>query len=141
MASHEPLQAHRKVKLSSDRKFGIVFSIVFAIFGIWPFVFHHQPIRWWLLALAAVFLILAAIAPQSLNILNKAWFKLGQLLNLITGPIIMGLMFFAGVVPVGWILRKQGKDLLGLKHDPEAETYWIKREPPGPASGTLTKQF
>jgi hypothetical protein len=71
--------------------------------------------------------------------LNRAWFKLGLLLNKIVSPIVMGFLFFGVVTPFAWFLR--GKDLLSLKLKPEAETYWIDREPPGPARGSLTKQF
>ncbi len=53
----------------------------------------------------------------------------------------MGLLFYGAVVPVGWILRKQNKDILALKAEPDTATYWTTRTPPGPGSGTLGKQF
>jgi hypothetical protein len=66
---------------------------------------------------------------------------LGLILNSYVSPIIMGALFFGAVVLVGWYLRNMGKDLLSLKRDPDAKTYWIARDPPGPAPGSLTKQF
>jgi hypothetical protein len=79
--------------------------------------------------------------PRSLAPLNRAWFRLGLVLNRIVSPIVMGGLFFCALVPIGWYLRKSGKDLLSLKLDRNATTYWIERNPPGPAPNSLTKQF
>ena len=67
--------------------------------------------------------------------MNRAWFKLGLALNIIVSPLLMAVLFFGAVVPLGWFLRKKGEDLLSLRLAPEAETYWIERQPPGPAPG------
>ena len=91
--------------------------------------------------IAAGVLAAALFVPHWLAPLNRAWFKLGLALNRIAGPVVMGGLFFGAVVPIGWYLRMKGKDPLRLKLSPEAATYWIEREPPGPAQGTLTKQF
>ncbi|MEI9915376.1 MAG: hypothetical protein WDN29_05670 [Methylovirgula sp.] len=73
--------------------------------------------------------------------LNRAWFKLGLALNVIVSPIVMGVLFYGAVAPVGWFLRKQGEDILSLKSAPDAATYWTTRTPPSPSSGSLGKQF
>jgi hypothetical protein len=140
MQTHETVSSFRKVASGSNRKFGIVFGLLFGIFSAWP-LFHHNSPRWWLLLIAAGFLASALLVPHWLAPLNRAWFKLGIALNKIVSPLVMGGLFFGAVVPIGWYLRKKGKDLLHLKLSPEAATYWIEREPPGPAQGTLTKQF
>ncbi|MBO0734362.1 MAG: hypothetical protein J2P49_08635, partial [Methylocapsa sp.] len=97
--------------------------------------------RWGLLAAAGFFFAAALLFPRSLGLLNRAWFRFGLFLNRIVSPIIMGGLFFGAVVPVGWYLRKSGKDLLRLKPDTDAATYWIERNPSGPPPGSLTKQF
>lgn len=86
-------------------------------------------------------LFVALFLPHFLTPLNRAWFRLGLALNKIVNPIIMGVLFFGAVVPLGWYLRKKGEDLLRLKMRPDAATYWIDRQPPGPGRGTLTKQY
>ena len=58
-------------------------------------------------------------------------------LNTIVNPVVMGILFFGAVTPLGWYMRKKGKDLLSLKMRPDAATYWIERQPPGPLRGTL----
>jgi hypothetical protein len=138
MKTHETVASYRKVHLGSDRKFGLTFAVIFAVFGAVP-VFRHESPRWALLAISAAFFAAAVLRPGWLTPLNRAWFKLGLLLNKIVSPIVMGFLFFGVVTPFAWFLR--GKDLLSLKLKPEAETYWIDREPPGPARGSLTKQF
>jgi hypothetical protein len=138
--THETVSSFRRVDAGSDRKFGAIFGLVFGILGLWPF-FHHRSPHWWLIVLAGLFLAAALIFPRSLSPLNRGWFRLGLILNRIVSPVVMGALFFGAVVPVGWYLRKRGKDLLSLKFGRHAATYWIERNPPGPAPGSLTKQF
>lgn len=141
MQTHETVLSFRKIPIGSNRKFGVTFGVIFAVFGIWPLFHHASSPRWPLIALSAAFLAVALLRPDWLTPLNRAWFKLGFALNKVANPIVMGILFFGAVAPLGWFLRKRGEDLLRLELKPEAETYWIERQPPGPAQGTLTKQF
>ncbi len=138
--THETITSFRKVEASSDRKFGLTIGALLVAASLSPLLHHHAP-RWWLLAIAALFLIAGAVFPAALTPVNRAWFKLGLALNTIVSPIVMGLLFYGAVVPVGWFLRKQGEDILALKSAPDATTYWTTRTPPSPSSGTLSKQF
>jgi hypothetical protein len=140
MQTHENVSSFRRVVLGSNRKFGLTFGVIFALIGLWPLFHHHSP-RWGFLAAAAIMAVIAVTQPERLTPLNNAWFKLGMLLNRIVNPIIMGLMFFAAVTPLGWFMRKKGNDLLNLKMKPEARTYWSPREAPAPGQGAMTKQF
>jgi hypothetical protein len=140
MSSHEPLQSHRAVVSSSNRTFGLVFGAVFAIVGVWPLLRHGEAPRLWALAPAAAFLALAVLAPERLALLNRLWFKLGLALHSVVSPLIMGLLFYGAVTPMALTLRLMGKDLLRLRRGGEA-SYWIEREPKGPAAGSLKNQF
>lgn len=140
MQTHETVSSFRRVEIGSDRKFGLAFGGFFCLVAFWPLV-HHHALRWWALPIAAALLLLAFFAPQWLAPLNRAWFKLGLALNKIVSPVLMGVLFFGAVVPLAWLLRRKGEDLLSLRRAPEAETYWIARDPPGPAPGSMTKQF
>jgi hypothetical protein len=117
-----------------------VFAVVFVIIGLWPFLFGGM-VRWWSLAIATIFVVLAAIRPGLLAPLNRLWTKLGLLLNSIVSPIVMGLLFYLVITPFALFIRLTGKDLLHLRRDPEAASYWIQREPPGPAPETIKNQF
>src|SRR5262249_7371505 len=125
---------------SSDRSFGFVFAVVCALTGCWP-VLHWQPPRWWALALAGAFGLIALIRPQILHPFNRLWLALGRLLHKVVSPVVMGLVFFAAVTPTGWLMRLLGKDVLSLRRRPDLKTYWIKREPPRPGHETMKDQF
>jgi hypothetical protein len=140
MQTHETVASFRPVEIGSNRKFGVVFAGFFFLVAVFPLIHHHAP-RWWALPVAVVFLALAFAAPRWLAPINRAWFQLGLALNKVVSPIVMALLFFGAIVPVGLFLRRKNEDLLSLKWAPEADSYWIPREPPGPASGSMTKQF
>ena len=121
--------AHTEVKVGSERSFGIVFAVVFAIIAFWPLVFHGNPVRLWALAIAAIFLVLAFVAPHVMKPLNILWFKFGMLLSKIISPIAMGIIFFVTVTPIGLIRRMKDSDPLNQNFDADADSYWITREP------------
>ena len=79
--------------------------------------------------------------PRVLAPLNIIWFRLGLLLHHVVNPVIMAVVYYGAVVPMGLLLKARGKDLLRLKRDPDATTYWIVRDPPGPAPGSMKQQF
>ena len=139
-STHEN-QAHTDgVRPGSERAFGLVFSAVFAIIALFPLI-EGSPIRIWSVWSAAGFLVVALAIPNVLKPLNIIWFKFGLILHKIVNPVIMGLLFFLTITPTGLIMRALGKDPLRLKKDPDAETYWISRTPPGPEPKTMKNQF
>jgi hypothetical protein len=141
MSSAEPIVAHREVTRGSDRNFGMVFAVVFAVIALWPLVRGSAP-RLWSLAIAAAFLGASALRPQLLSPLNRLWFGFGILLHRVVNPVLMFLIYYAAVVPTALFVRLLlGKDLLGLKLNRAAASYWISRDPPGPAAGSMDKQF
>lgn len=126
-----------KIKISSNRNFGLVFFIVFLIVSLWPLTYGAQ-IRIWSITLSLVFLILGLMNSQLLTPLNKLWFKFGMTLGAIVAPLVMGIVFFLVVTPIGLVMRIIGKDLLNKKYDKGKNTYWIKRNVP---IGTMKRQF
>ncbi len=140
MDTNEPVASHRKVTIGSERNFGIIFAIVFAIVGLGP-LYHGGPVRWWSIAIGTAFLACALVAPRLLGPLNQLWFKFGLLLHHVVNPIVMFVLYFGAMVPMGLLVRVLGKDLLHLKFDKGATSYWIPRSPPAPPPGGMTKQF
>ena len=114
-----------KVKIGSNRSFGIVFFIFFLIVGTYP-IFFQGELRIWSLIVSIIFLLLGIINSRFLTPLNLLWFKFGMLLGKIVSPIVMGLVFFLVVTPTGLIMRILNKDLLRLKKK-NIKTYWIER--------------
>ena len=117
-----------EIKISSNRSFGIVFFIVFLLIALYPLL-KDSDLRIWSLVISFIFLILGLINSKILTPLNRLWFKFGLLLGRFISPIIMGIIFFLVVTPIGIIMRLLKKDLLNLKYN-KKETYWIDKSGP-----------
>tara|TARA_B100001063_G_C16519512_1_gene430934 strand:+ start:74 stop:457 length:384 start_codon:yes stop_codon:yes gene_type:complete len=117
-----------EIKISSNRSFGIIFFIVFFIFGSYPLISNDEA-KVWSIAISLIFLFLGLINSKILTPLNKLWFKFGIILGKLVSPIIMGIIYFFVVTPIGFLMRILGKDLLNLKFN-NKKTYWIEKTGP-----------
>ena len=104
-------------------------------------VLHHGAVRFWAIVLAIVFALLAIVAPRALTPMEAAWQKLGLLLHHVTNPIFMALIFWLAFVPTALVLRLVGKELLPMKRDAAATSYWIVRAEPGISADSMSRQF
>lgn len=138
--SHENLNRKQEVQGSSNRSFGLVFTVFFLVAGLLPLL-HGKPFRPWALAVSGVFLVLALALPSVLALPNRLWTRFGLVLHAIVSPIALGILFYGVVTPMGILMRLTGKDPMRLKFDAQAESYWIPRTPPGPEPGSMTNQF
>jgi hypothetical protein len=116
------------VKIGSNRIFGIVFFIFFLLISIYPLI-NNDNVRIWSLVISLIFLVLGILNSNILSPLNKLWFKFGIFLGKIISPIIMGIIFFLVVTPIGLIMRLIGKDVLNLKYS-DNKSYWIEKTGP-----------
>ena len=131
------MKAESKIKISSNRSFGLVFFVVFLIVALWPLK-SGEDIRIWSLALSIIFFSLGILNFKLLTPLNKLWFKFGILLGSIVSPIVMGIVFFLVVTPTSIIMRLLGKDLLKTTKTKSISTYWMKRDK---KQTSMKKQF
>jgi len=113
------------IKRKDNITFGILFFIFFLVIGLYPLI-SSEPIRIWSIILSLIFLIITIIKPNLFLSLNKLWIQFGNLLGKIISPIVMGLVFFFVVTPVGILVRVLKKDVMGLKRG--VSSYWISRE-------------
>ena len=116
------------VKLGSNRSFGIVFCIVFLIIAFYPII-NGETARIWSIIVSLIFLLLGLINSKLLTPLNKVWFKFGLFVGKIISPIIMGIIFFLVVTPIGILMRILNKDLINLKFN-NNKSYWIEKTDP-----------
>jgi hypothetical protein len=126
--------------LPSDRKFGFFFSLVFVGFAVYARRAALPLAVIGLGAIAVAFAVLAQVNPRKLHALNRIWFELGILIGRVVSPIVLGLIFFTLITPVSVIMRLFGRDALRIKHR-QASTYWLKRDPLGPAPDSFKNQF
>ena len=114
-----------RIKVGSNKSFGIVFFVFFLAVGLYPLI-NEDNIRIGSIVISIIFLILGLINSQILTHLNILWFKFGMLLGRFVSPIVMGLVFFLVVTPTGLIMRLFNKDLLKLRKNKNS-SYWIKK--------------
>ena len=126
-----------KIKINSNRSFGIVFFFVFVIVSLWPLI-NENSLRVWSIFVAIIFLILGLMNSKLLTPLNILWFKFGKLLGFIIAPIVMGIVFFVVITPTGLIMKIIGKDLLNNKYNNKIKSYWINRSK---TKSTMKQQF
>jgi hypothetical protein len=138
---HENFQRQEKIKASSDRSFGLVFAAVFALAAFLPLLrAPHQP-RWWAAVIALTLALVAVLWPKRLAVLNRVWLRFGLLLHSIISPIVLALLFYGAIVPIGLLKRMFGKDSLRLQSDRAANTYWITRDSSESALSSMKQQF
>jgi len=126
--------------LPSNRSFGLLFTLVFGLVGAWMAWRRVAAYPWWLGASAATLLV-TLVWPSLLAPFNRAWMKLAELLNRIVSPLVLGILFFGLVTPIGFLRRLSGWDPMSSRYDAQAKSYWIERDPPGPPSDSLKNQY
>ena len=118
----------QEIKISSNKSFGIVFFTVFLLIALYPLI-KDGNVRLWSLTVSFIILIITLLYPKFLDPLNKLWFKFGIFLGKIISPLVMGIIFFLVVTPIGLIMRLLGKDILNLKYN-KSKSYWIEKSGP-----------
>ena len=138
--THEDFSRAQDVKRSGNRAFGWVFVVVFLVVALWPLV-SGGTLRTWALIASAGVAAVTVLAPALLTLPNQLWQRFGMLLHRIVSPVVLAAMFFLVVTPMGLLMRSFSKQTLHQHLDPAAESYWIKRDPPGPKPESLPHQF
>ena len=124
---HESLSPDHRPAGPTDRAFGFSFAAIFSMFGLWM-LWREQPLpAGSLLGLAVAFLLITLVWPGLLAPLNRGWSLIGRLLQAIVSPIVMGVLFYGAVTPIGLALRLLGRDPLRRRIEPQLASYWIER--------------
>lgn len=139
-STYEVFYRDDKVVVGSDRSFGVVMAVALAAITLLN-AWHSGRLWPWTGGLAALFLGAALLRPSILHPLNLIWSRFGLLLHKVVNPIVMALLFYGTVLPTGLVMRMMGRDLLRLKRQPDADSYWVVRQPPGPSPETMKDQF
>ena len=123
-------------KKNSNKSFGVLFFIVFLLIALWPLV-NGDSLRVWSLLIAVIFLVLGLLNSKILNPFKRIWIKFGEILGKVIAPLVLSIVYFIVITPIGLLLRIFGKDLLGIKFL-EKKSYWIKRDKD---LGSMKNQF
>lgn len=110
------------------RSFGLLVGAIFAAISLWPVVWHGESLRIWAIIAAGVLIIPALLMPKSLKLIYRGWMAIGDVLGWINTRIILGLVFYGVVTPIGTYRRWRGHDPMRREWDPHAQSYRVPRE-------------
>jgi hypothetical protein len=114
------------LKIRDLRSFGLIWSIFLILISLFPVLKGHH-IRYWPIPFSVLFLIISFYTPKILSKFYVIWVKFGNLIGNVISKIVLFIIFYLLITPIGLILRISGKDLLNKKMDKGLTTYWIKR--------------
>ena len=121
------IDEHKPATDSDLRSFGLLTGALFvAIFGlVFPFLRHRAYPLWpWIVAIALA--IPALVYPRSLRYVHWIWIRIGFVLGWINSRIVLTILFFVVILPMGLLMRAFGRDPVSRKLDPDATTYRIR---------------
>lgn len=137
---HENIDRVLESEGSSDRSFGLVFSVFFTLVALLPLVSGGRG-RFWALGPAGAFLLAALLRPSLLTGLNRLWTKVGLLLHRVVSPVTLAILYFVVLTPFALAMRCFRRDPLNLSRDPRVDSYWIARERGDVAGRGMRNQF
>ena len=121
------------------RHFGLIVGGIFAAIGLWPVLFRAQGPRLWALALAVALVVPALVLPRSLTYVHRGWMAVGEALGWINTRIILSVIFYALVTPMGILMRRFGRDPMQRRFEPDATTYRVPKS--SRTAAHMTRQF
>jgi hypothetical protein len=127
-------------ELPSNRSFGWTFTGFFILVGIYGLWRGGATLSWGL-ALALLMALVTLTRETWLTPLNRAWMAFGELLGRVVSPVVLGLIFFGVFTPVAVGMRLFGRDAMCRRFEPAKPSYWVKRDPPGPADDSYRNMF
>jgi len=111
------------------RNFGLIVGGIFGVIGLWPAIIRGENARLWMMGLAFVLILPALVAPRALAPAHRAWMALGSALGWVNTRVVLGLIFFGLITPMGLVLRLAGRDPMQRAFDPNATTYRVPQKP------------
>ncbi|WP_353506834.1 SxtJ family membrane protein [Polynucleobacter sp. HIN9] len=131
----------KKDDKNSSRAFGFLFAAVFLIIGLILTIQGSPTIRYWPFIIASLFFVLSVIYPASMKFPKKVWIGIGNILHYVTSPMVLALIFYLVITPIGLIMRLSRLNNIDKKFDINSQTYWIERSPRGPSPESMLNQF
>jgi len=120
---------HQEVSKKTLRQFGLMVGGIFLLIGLWPFVWRQEPVRLWAVIVGVLLGIAGAAMPEALRQIYKGWMLIGHVLGWINTRIILGILFYGIVTPMGMVMKLMKRDPMRRDFDPKAVTYRVVRQP------------
>jgi hypothetical protein len=122
-------------------------NILALVFLLFPSVIGLVWLYWkglqsgWYFIAAGVVLALCRAVPPLFRLIYRTWIGFSVILGYFVSRILLTIIFFVVIIPTGFLMRLLGKDPMDRKLDPDAKTYWIKREEGPPDPESYERQF
>lgn len=111
------------------RQFGLLVGTVFTVIGLWPLVFRGEPVRLWAIGIGALLIVCGGVLPSVLAPIHKGWMWVGHIMGWINTRILLSIVFYALVTPMGLLFRLMGKDTMRRAFVESSTTYRVVRSP------------
>jgi Saxitoxin biosynthesis operon protein SxtJ len=121
------------------RRFGLTVGGIFAVIGFWPLVFRGQAPRVWALVPGVVLVLGGLVLPRSLAHIHRAWMAMAEGMAWINTRILLSVVFYGLVTPMGFIMRRFGQDPMRRRFEPSVGTYRVPKA--SRPAAHMTRQF
>ena len=120
------------------RTFGLLVGGILCAIALWPVIGSQNP-RWWALVPGALLVFVALIAPGFLGPVQRVWMRAADALGWVNTRILLGVVFYGLITPMGCVMRLLGNDPLQRRYEPGIDSYRVVKRPrPG---AHMTRQF
>lgn len=119
----------QEVETKELRHFGLIVGGIFSVIGLWPMVFRGEGLRLWAVIVGGALVAAGLALPRSLQLIHRGWMWVGHVLGSINTRIILGIVFFGLVTPMGLVMRLFGKDAMRRALLQEVPSYRVVRGP------------
>jgi hypothetical protein len=109
------------------RNFGLLVGGVFGLIGLWPALLRGEPFRLWALVIGGTLLLFGSLLPRALSPVHQGWMWIGHVLGWINTRILLGIVFYGLVTPIGIVFRLMGKDTMRQAFSENSQTYRVNR--------------
>src|SRR5262245_34294096 len=114
----------KQVGPSQLRSFGFIVGGGFALIDLLPLVRHH-PMRLWALVISVLLVATALVWPSALRPFQRVWMTIGEGLGWVNSRIILSIVYYLIIVPIGLLRRAFGQDPMSRQLEPNATTYRV----------------
>lgn len=108
------------------RNFGLILGLVFFLIGTRMFFKYSRPLYLCLPIAGLLFIIFGLLSPLALNPAYKAWMKAAHVAGWVTTRVMLIIVFYVILTPMGLINRLMRKDLLDIRVEKDRKSYWIE---------------
>ena len=120
---------HMEVTKKTLRQFGLMIGGVFLLIGLWPFVWRQEAVRIWAVIPGSLLVVTGLMMPGVLTQVYQGWMWVGHVLGWVNTRIILGVLFYGVVTPMGVVMKLTGRDPMRREFEPDAQTYRVIRQP------------